>query len=116
MKIIDIANPSRVSREPDGKATLLSGGSFSEQGHTIKKVELRLFVEKLDQNLGPYSLITVLVETDKGQIESIYDEGYRGEDSLGRTANFITNNLGMSAIILRSVISLNEYLEKKDSV
>lgn len=115
MKIVDIANPARVQREPDEKMTLLAGGNFTEQGHTIKKIELRLFVEKTDQKLGPYSLITVLVETDRGQIESIYDEGYRGENSLKRSADFITNNLGMSALILRSVISLNEEIEKKES-
>ncbi|MEO9308999.1 MAG: hypothetical protein ABI337_01735 [Nitrososphaera sp.] len=106
MKIIDIANPQRVNRLPNDTITLLDGGNFVEQGFIIKKIELRLFVEKTDQKLGPYSLITVLVETDKGTVEMIYDEGFRGQNVLKRTANFVLNNLGLSTIILRSAIAL----------
>lgn len=106
LKITDIANPQRVNRQADDIITLLDGGSFTEQGHVIKKIELRLYVEKTDQKLGDYSLITTLVETDKGAVETIFDEGYRGENSLKRTADFILNNLGLSGIILRSVITL----------
>lgn len=105
MKIIDIANPQRVNRSPDKTVSLLSG-SFTEQGFTIKKIELRLFVEKTDEKLGPYCLITLLVETDKGDIEMIYDEGYRGQDALEKAANLVTNNLGLSSLVLRSVIAL----------
>jgi len=106
LKIIDIANPERVNRKANDIITLLDNGSFTEQGHVIKKIELRLYVEKTDQKLGDYSLITTLVETDKGEVETIFDEGYRGENSLKRTADFILNNLGLSGIILRSVITL----------
>lgn len=107
MKIIDVANPQRIRRKPDQTITLLDSGSFAEQGFVIKKIELRLFVEKTDHKLGTYSLITSLVETDKGDVEMIYDEGFMGENALGRTANFILNNLGLSGIILRSIIALN---------
>lgn len=106
MKIIDIANPQRVNRLPDDTITLLDGGNFVEQGFVIKKIDLRLFVEKSDQKLGPYSLITALVETDKGAVEMVYDEGFRGQNTLKRTADFVLNNLGLSSIILRSVIAL----------
>ena len=107
MKIIDIANPQRVNRQPDDKITLLDSGIFMEQGFIIKKIELRLYVEKIDQTLGPYSLITTLVETDKDDVEMIYDEGFRGENALKRTSEFILNNTGLSGIILRSTITLN---------
>jgi len=106
MKIIDMTNPSRVNRDPDDVAVLVESGNFVEQGFVIKKISLRLFVEKNDAKLGKYSLITSLVETDKGEVEMIYDEGYRGEDALGRAASFLMNNLGLSSIILRSVIAL----------
>lgn len=106
MKITDVANPERVNRKPDKTIMLLSSGNFTEQGFTIKKIELRLFIEKIDQKLGPFSLVTSLVETDKGEVEMMYDEGYRGEDVLEKTANFILNNLGLSGIILRSIIVL----------
>lgn len=111
MKITDNVDPNRINRQPDKTVNLLSG-EFVEQGHTIKLVELRQFVEKTDENLGPYSLITSLVETDKGQVELTYDEGFRGENALERAATFVLNNLGLSGIILRSIIYLDQELEK----
>lgn len=112
MRIIDIANPERVNRQPDNTTTLLDGGNFDEQGYIVKKVQLRLYVEKTDQKLGDYSLITSLVGTDKGEIEMVFDEGYRGENALKRTSDFVLNNLGLSGIILRSVIALKSKLQK----
>jgi len=53
-------------------------------------------------------LITSFVETDKGSVEMIYDEGFRGEDPLSRAAEFLTSNLGVSGLILRSIISLRK--------
>ena len=101
-----MTNPDRIQREPDKILTLLESGNFLEQGFVIKKISLRLFVEKIDATLGDYSLITSLVETDKGDVEMIYDEGYRGENSLERAGSFITSNLGLSSIILRSIIAI----------
>ena len=79
---------------------------FKEQGFLIKHVELRLYVEKTDRKLGVFSLITSFVQTDKGTVEMIYDEGYRGDNSLNRAAKFLTSNLGLSALVLRSIITL----------
>lgn len=106
MKIIDMTNPDRINRDPDDVVVLLESGNFTERGFVIKKITLRLFVEKNDTKLGDYSLITSLVETDQGDVEMIYDEGYRGENALSRAASFLMNNLGLSSIILRSVIAL----------
>lgn len=112
MKFIDISNPDRFSRSPDSIVSLFSEANYSEQGLIIKKVELRLFVEKNDEKLGPYSLITSLVDTDKGSIEMLYDEGYLGENSLEKAKDFLISNLGMSGLILRSIISLKSALTK----
>jgi len=111
MKFIDIGNPERITRSPDSTATLFSEGSYSDHDFIIKKVELRLFVEKNDEKLGPYSLITSLVDTDKGSIEMLYDEGYLGENSLEKAREFLISNLGMSGLILRSIISLKSALK-----
>ena len=54
-----------------------------------------------------YSLITSLIETDKGSVEMIYDEGYRGNDALETSNKFLTENLGVSGLILRSLIFLD---------
>lgn len=101
-----MTNPDRINRPPDDIMILLESGNFAEQGVVIKKISLRLFVEKKDAKLGDYSLITSLVETDQGDVEMIYDEGYRGENALERAGSFLMNNLGLSSIILRSMIAL----------
>lgn len=111
MHIIDLHDPQRINRKPDGIEVLFSSSNFMEQGFSIHKVELRLYLEKIDEKLGPYSLITSFVETDKGSVEMIYDEGFRGEDSLTRTVHFLTTNLGISGLILRSIITIQDKIE-----
>jgi len=113
MNIIDLHNPQRINRNPDCVEVLFSSGNFVDQGFSVHKVELRLYLEKTDEKLGPYSLITSFVETDKGSVEMIYDEGFRGEDSLNRTVQFLTANLGLSGLILRSIITLRQQIEKQ---
>jgi len=108
MNIVDLHDPQRVNRTPDDVEVLLSSGNFVQDGFAISKVELRLYNERTDEKLGDYSLITSFVETDKGSVEMIYDEGFRGEDPLSRAAEFLTSNLGISGLILRSIISLRE--------
>ena len=115
MNIIDLHNPQRINRNPDGVEVLFSLGNFVDQGFSVHKVELRLYLEKTDEKLGPYSLITSFVETDKGSVEMIYDEGFRGEDSLNRTVQFLTANLGISGLILRSIITLRDRIEKQNA-
>ncbi len=108
MNIVDLHDPQRVNRTPDDVKVLFSSGNFVQDGFIISKVELRLYNERTDEKLGDYSLITSFVETDKGSVEMIYDEGFRGEESLSRAAEFLTSNLGISGLILRSIISLRE--------
>ncbi|MFQ5475422.1 MAG: hypothetical protein ACE5DT_00135 [Nitrosopumilus sp.] len=108
MDVIDLHDPQRVNRTPDGVEVLLTSGDFVQDGFRISKVELRLYNERIDENLGTFSLITSFVETDKGSIEMIYDEGFRGKESLLRASEFLTLNLGISSLILRSIISLRE--------
>ena len=107
MRYIDISNPKRVDRNPDKIIELLSNGSITENGYLIKNIQLRLYIEKYDKKLGQYSLITSLIETDKGSVEMIYDEGYRGNDALETSSKFLTENLGISGLILRSLIFLD---------
>ena len=107
MRYIDISNPKRIDRNPDKIIELLSNGSTIEKGYVIKNIQLRLYIEKQDKKLGQYSLITSLVETNKGSVEMIYDEGYRGNDALETSSKFLTENLGVSSLILRSLIFLD---------
>ena len=115
MKIIDVSNPKRIQKLPDKSIEIISDGNYLEQGFKVVKVELRLYEEQQDVKLGTYSLITSLVTTDKGSIEMIYDEGYRGKDALERAGKFLISNLGPSGLILRSIIALNEEIEKQNT-
>ena len=108
MKYIDIADLNRVDRSPDKIIQVLSDGTTVEKGYKIKNIQLRLYTEKNDEKLGLYSLITSLVETDKGSVEMIYDEGFRGNNALEKSSKFLTENLGISGLILRSLIFLDE--------
>lgn len=113
-KIIEVADPERIDGVPDKTITLVSDGKFLERGHLVKNVILNLYVQKKDETLGPYSLITALVETDKGVIEMTYDEGWRGANALEEAAAFLTSHLGISGLILRSIIQLDQSTNKNN--
>ncbi|MFB5622811.1 MAG: hypothetical protein ACE5RH_02340, partial [Nitrosarchaeum sp.] len=113
MNIVDLHEPKRVDKTPDEVEVLLSDGNFIQDDFKILRVELRLYSEQIDEKLGVFSLITSFVETDKGSVEMIYDEGFRGDDSLNRTVQFLISNLGISGLILRSIITLREQIEKQ---
>ena len=113
--MVDVISPERVNRAPDKTIILLSSGNFLEQGFIVKSVQLNLYIQKKDKKMGPYSLITSYVETDKGEIEMTYDEGYKGEKVLEETAGFLTSHLGISSLILRSVLQLKSALEKRET-
>ncbi len=113
-KVIEVANPERIDRAPDKTIVLISGGKFLEQGHIVKSVILNLYIQKKDDTLGPYSLITALVETDKGIIEMTYDEGWRGANAIEEATAFLTSHLGISGLILRSIIQLDQSTNKNN--
>lgn len=108
MNIVDLHDPKRVDKTPDEVNVLLSSGNFIQDEFVISTVELRLYAEKTDEKLGDFSLITSFVETNRGSVEMIYDEGFRGKNSLLRATEFLTSNLGISGLILRSIITLRE--------
>tara|TARA_B110000014_G_scaffold78898_1_gene54175 strand:+ start:210 stop:557 length:348 start_codon:yes stop_codon:yes gene_type:complete len=112
MKFIDIPDSQRIEREPDNRNVIFADGKIIQEGVEIKRIELLEYKIKIDEKLGQYSIITALVNTDQDQIEILYDEGYRGNDALDESANMLIQNLGLSGLILRSLISLKDKLEK----
>ena len=108
MKIIDLHDPLRVNKSPDDVEVLMSSGNFIQDEFVVYAVELRLYNERIDNKLGTFSLITSFVETDKGSVEMIYDEGFRGENPLKQTREFLISNLGISGLVLRSIICIRE--------
>lgn len=112
VKVVDVINPKRVDRAPDKTIVLMSSGNFVERGCVVKKVHLNLYIQRKDPKLGVFSLLTAYVETDKGTIEMTYDEGFRGENALEEAAAFLTSHLGISGLILRSIIQLENSVKK----
>ena len=112
MKFVDVPDSKRIERDPDNRNVIFSDGKITQDDVEIKKIELLEYKINTDQNLGSYSIITALVDTDQGLIEILYDEGYRGDDALNDSANMLIQNLGLSGLILRSLISLKNKLGK----
>ncbi len=108
MRIIDVPDAQRVDRNPDDVKALLSSGDFVQDGFVVHRVELRLY--ETDEVRGKYSLITSFVDTDRGSIEMVYDEGYRGSRPLARAAEFLASQMGLSPLILRSIIAIRSRL------
>ena len=114
MKFVDVPDSKRIERDPDNRNVVFSDGKITQDDVEIKKIELLEYKINTDQNLGTYSIITALVDTDQGLIEILYDEGYRGDDALNDSANMLIQNLGLSGLILRSLISLKNKLGKNE--
>jgi hypothetical protein len=105
MNTSDIGS-GRVDRPADMTKVLLSEGMQKTQGFVIKTIELKQYIERRDDRLGDYSLLTVMVETDKGTVEMKYDEGFRGSDALESAVKMLTHYVGLGSIINRALIEL----------
>jgi hypothetical protein len=110
MKFVDVPNSQRIECEPDARSVILADGKIIQDGIKITRIELLQYKLNTHDELGKYSIITALVNTDHDQIEILYDEGYRGNDALNESVNMLTQNLGLSGLILRSLISLKNKL------
>jgi hypothetical protein len=104
MKKTDIEQ-GRTDRSPDNSITLMDQ-TMLNQGFKVKHVEMRQYVEREDELRGKYSLLTVLVETDKGTVEMKYDEGFKGPDALESAANALAKYVGIASLINRALIEL----------
>ncbi len=110
MKIIDVPEPSKIDRKPDKTISLIQKGNLVQNDFEIQTVEMRCYLQQADKLLGIFTIITAFVQTDKGSIEILYDEGYRGKTALDDAVKFLTENLGLSGLILRCIISLKNRL------
>jgi hypothetical protein len=102
-------DPGRTSKPPNRSKVLLEKGSQKNQGFVIQKIEMRQYVERQDEKLGDYSLLTVVVETDRGAVEMKYDEGFRGSDALDSAVAMLTQYVGLASLINRALIELQRH-------
>jgi len=106
MKFNDIPDSNRIDRIPDESQEIFSSENFTEQGLIIKKIEMRLYIEKENR-----CLITVFLQSDKGEVEMLYDEIKYEKNSLPNLTEFLMNQLGISSIITRTIIFLKSKIE-----
>ena len=106
MKFIDIQDSSRIEKTPDESREIFSSKNFSEQGLLIKRIEMRLYLEEHDM-----CLVTVFLQSDKGEVEMLYNETKYEKDLLANLTKFLTNQLGVSSIITRAIIFLKSKIE-----
>jgi hypothetical protein len=105
-KISDIDSSRITKRTPDKSLALLTDGKNENQGFIIEHIELRQYIENVDPFLGNYSLLTVLIKTDKGEVEMKYDEGFRGNNVIESAARMLTQYAGFASLINRALIEL----------
>jgi hypothetical protein len=99
--------PGRI-KGPPARSTLLLQGPMQAQGLSITKMEMRQYVERTDSRLGDYSLLTIVVETDRGAVEMKYDEGFRGQDALESAKKLLLQYAGLASLINRAQIELSQ--------
>ena len=113
MHVADVPDPGRIARSPDGVVTIL-GRPYTMGGSTISRMDLRLYTEGGPGR--PYSIITAYLEMDGHSIETIYDEGYRGDTPLQDAAGFLVSSVGPSGAILRARVALEAALDQPGKV
>ena len=98
----------RISGVPIDKAVLFEGVSLLVDNVTIDRVELRQYLENLDQKKGIYSLITVYLKSSKGEMELKFDEGFKGKNPLPEISLSLTKYIGLESLLNRLVLAFNE--------
>ena len=108
MKLVCVIDPKRLDKIPDKTIVLLSSRHIIDQGYEVKRIELRLYLQKFDKKSEQYSIITTYVETDSDSVEMIFEEGYKGNNALEEAAAYITSHLTIQNILLRSIQCLKK--------
>ena len=109
VQLLDVIDQSRIDKIPDKTMRLLSSAQYQDLGYTVHHVELRLYYKKTKD--GPYSIITIFIETNKGTIERILNEGYLGPHAIEEEMAYITSHLVISEMILDSIRRLDDELK-----
>ena len=113
MRINDVNEFDGLERNPDKKLILLSNVNIVQNGYKIKLLELRLY-SKINQKHNSQSIITAYLETNEHSIEAKYEEGNLDDITLEKSADLLRNNLGLSGLILRLIISLDNTLKMQN--
>ncbi len=104
--ILDLETNNLLQQSPKNSKIILSNIMY-DSIHFIKKLELLMYITNNHKILGDYSILVSIIETDKGTIIMKYDEGYRGKDVFDNSIKMLTQYSGLSSLINRALIELD---------
>jgi hypothetical protein len=96
-----------LTQTPNKSAVILSNIMYNNL-YFIKRLELLLYITNQDSLIENYSILLIRLETSNGNIIMKYDEGYRDNDIFGDTIEYLTKYNGLSSLINRALIELNQ--------
>lgn len=111
MRITDV-DPKRLLHPPSDRRTIFEG-SLASQGFVINRIELLRYSETPaggykhpagGRTATEYSLLTALVEMDKGTVEMKYLEGLGGREMFDSAVTFLRQYAGISSLVNRAII------------
>ncbi len=104
--ILDLETNNLLQQSPKNSKIILSNIIY-DSIHFIKKLELLMYITNNHKILGDYSILVSIIETDKGTVIMKYDEGYRGKDVFDNSIKMLTQYSGLSSLINRALIELD---------
>ena len=98
---------NKLLQKPPNKSKIILRNIVYDSIYVIKKLELSIYTTNNHRILGDYSILVIIIETNKGTVIMKYDEGYRGKDAFDNAIEMLTQYNGVSSVINRALIELN---------
>jgi enterochelin esterase-like enzyme len=102
---LDLESTKLLQKPPDKSKIILSNIMY-DRIYLIKKLQLSIYTTNNHEILGSYSILVIFIETNKGTVIMKYDEGYRGKDAFDNAVEMLTQYNGLSSVINRALIEL----------
>ena len=99
---------SQLLTQTPAKSTVILSNVKYDNRYFIKKLELLLYVTNKNSMIEEYSILLIRLETNNATIIMKYDEGYRGSNVFDNTIELLTKYNGLSSLINRALIEINE--------
>lgn len=98
---------NKLLQKPPNKSKIILRNIVYDSIYVIKKLELSIYTTNNHRILGDYSILVITIETNKGTVIMKYDEGYRGKDAFDNAIEMLTQYNGVSSVINRALIELD---------
>ena len=103
---MDVEINNLLKRSPKNCEIILRNVMYDNK-YFIKKLKLLIYITNNHKTLGDYSILVSIIETNNGTVIMKYDEGYRGKDAFDNAIEMLTQYSGLSSLINRALIELD---------